>query len=120
MNSLSMIAFILNYGVNFPDIGTLDASLDILEISVLKASEINYPAVLDAWTQYLRKKSYVCSSCKETITPICPQCNHVLSFRQRILTDFLIDGFALENSAGILTLDRTYYKNYFHQLRILD
>ena len=110
----------LELGVNFPDIGTLDTSLDILEITVLKASTINSSAVLDAWIKYLRKKSYVCSYCKENITPVCPKCNNVLSFRQRILTDFLIGGFALENSDGILTLDPTYYKNYFHQLQVLD
>ncbi|MDY7031739.1 MAG: hypothetical protein SVY10_07510 [Thermodesulfobacteriota bacterium] len=126
MEKYSSHEFIINdciyfeLGVNFPDIETLDVSLDILEVSVLKARALNYASVLDAWTQYLRKKRFLCPSCKETIILVCPRCTHTLSFRQRILTDFIIGGFAMENSDGIMTLDYSYYRNYFPQLRVLD
>ena len=41
-------------------------------------------------------------------------------FRQRVLADFLIGGFASANSDSLITLDPTYYRNYFPALAILD
>jgi len=87
---------------------------------LIKQHEVDYNAILKAWTTYLTIKKFICPSCKKNIHPICPKCNRPQSFRQRILTDFLIAGFALNNSNGIITLDPAYYKNYFPELAIFD
>lgn len=110
----------LELGVHFSKLEKLDESLNILEVSVFKGKEIDYEITLSAWKTYLQKKKFVCPSCKKTIHPVCPRCQETLTFRQRILTDFLIGGFASANSDGLITLDPTYYKNYFPELPLLD
>ncbi len=110
----------LELGVNFKNFQKLDDVLDTLEINIVKQHETDFNAILKAWISYLSNKKFVCPSCKTVILPICPKCKRPQSFRQRILTDFLIGGFALENSNGIITLDPAYYKNYFPELTIFD
>ncbi len=110
----------LELGVHFPNLERLDESLRILEVSIFRKYEIDFEVIVTAWMNYLKKKKFVCPFCRKAIRPVCPECQHTLTFRQRILTDFLIAGFALANSDGIVTLDPTYYKNYFPQLVIFD
>jgi len=110
----------LELGVHFPNLKVLDVALNALEISLVEKYEKNYGETVDAWKKYLKKKKFVCPSCGKVINPICPHCKHKLSFRQRILTDFFIAGFASANSNGIITLDHAYYKNYFHRLKIFE
>lgn len=110
----------LELGVHFPNLERLDESLSILEVSVSRKHEIDFEVTVTAWRNYLKKKRFVCPFCRKAISPVCPECQHTLAFRQRVLADFLIAGFALANSDGIITLDPTYYKNYFQQLVIFD
>ena len=108
----------LELGVHFSNFKLLDGSLETLEVSLIEEHKKNYDVITNAWINYLKKKKFLCPSCGKAINPICPRCTYQLSFRQRILTDFLIGGFATANSNGIITLDHTYYKNYFPQLKI--
>ena len=110
----------LELGVHFKSLALLDKSLDTLEVTLLEKHESSLPEMLKAWESYLRKKKFVCPACNRSISPECPKCHSPLSFRQRVLTDFLIGGFALANSDGIITHDPAYYKNYFPQLKILS
>lgn len=110
----------LELGVHFENLDALNKSLNTLEVSLVEEYERNYDEILKAWIRYLGKKKFVCPSCKNAIIPVCPQCHHRIAFRQRILPDFLIGGFALANSNGIITLDPVYYKNYFPQLKIFE
>ncbi len=110
----------LELAVHFGRFQELDEALDILEVKLLRETKTDYNLILNAWSRYLKKKSFVCPSCKKSITPICPECQSHQSFRQRILVDFMIGAFASANSQGILTLDPAYYKNYFPELAILD
>ena len=103
----------LELGVHFPNLEKLEESLSTLEVSIFKKYEINFEVILTAWVNYLRQKKFICPSCGKGIRPLCPQCQHTLTFRQRILTDFLIGGFALMNSDGIITLDPTYLQKLF-------
>jgi predicted RNA-binding Zn-ribbon protein involved in translation (DUF1610 family) len=110
----------LELGVHFQDLKLLDESLETLEVRFVRQSITSYDEILKAWTRYLKKKRFQCPNCGKIINPICPKCNHKQIFRQRILTDFLIGGFASANSNGILTFDPGYYKNYFPQLIIIE
>ena len=110
----------LELGAHFSNLKLLDESLKTLEVSLIEEYKKNYDVITNAWVNYLKKKKFVCPSCGKAINPICPKCTHRLSFRQRILSDFLIGGFASANSSGIITLDPIYYKNYFPQLKIFE
>lgn len=110
----------LETGFHFQDLSILDQNLEILEVTYVESAGMNHVRILNAWRQYLRKKTFTCPNCGEIPEPVCPICNHSLSFRQKILPDFLIADFVLENSKGILTFDFHYYKNYFQEIKILD
>ncbi|MBW2554672.1 MAG: hypothetical protein JRE20_11175 [Deltaproteobacteria bacterium] len=110
----------LELGIHFSNLKALGVALNTLEIRLIEEYERNYNETLNAWNNYLKKKKFVCPSCGKVINPICSNCKQRLSFRQRILTDFLIAGFASANSNGIITLDPTYYRNYFPQLIIFE
>ncbi len=58
------------------------------------------------WMSYLKKKKVKC-----------PRCGRVLPYRQHVLSDFFIGGFALSACDGILTRDRGIYRTYFKDLR---
>ena len=110
----------LELAVHFDNLAELNKYINTLEIRLIEEYENKYDEIVTAWMHYLKKKKFVCPACKKEINPVCPQCHQRLTFRQRILTDFLIGGFALANSNGIITLDPSYYKNYFPQLKILE
>lgn len=110
----------LELGVHFSNLELLNKSLDILEVSLIEGCEMKYEEVVNAWKKYLKKKKYFCPSCGRGINPVCPKCQQRLTFRQRVLTDFFIGGFASTNSNGVITFDPTYYKNYFPKLKIFE
>jgi len=110
----------LELGVHFSRLEKLDEALNILEVTLVEEYEKNYEEVLQGWMTYLKRKKFTCSHCGKSTNPVCPECQQKVSFRQRILTDFFIGGFASANSSGIITFDPTYYKGYFPQLKIFD
>jgi len=109
----------LELAVHFQNLELLNNALNTLEVDHVEHYEMNYEELVAAWTAYIRRKIFVCTSCGKVINPVCPLCKQKVALRQRILADFIIGGFALANSDGILTLDSQYYKNYFPQLKIL-
>jgi hypothetical protein len=108
----------LELAVHFADIKLLDETLNSLEVNLVKGENKDFNEILKGWTGYLKNKRFHCPHCGKTVTPRCPRCQSTLKFRQRILTDFLIGGFAQANSSGILSLDTKYYKSYFPELLI--
>jgi predicted nucleic acid-binding protein len=59
------------------------------------------------WMKYLRRKP------RKT----CPNCGKVLDFKERVLSDFYIGGFAIKRCDVLLTRDRGIYKKYFPELK---
>jgi len=59
-----------------------------------------------AWMKYLKRKTRA----------RCPECNHKLNQKKRLLSDFYIGGFAISKTDAILTRDRGIYKKYFPDL----
>lgn len=110
----------LELAVHFSDFTLLDGALNSLEVELVKEENRGFNEILKGWTSYLKNKKSHCPHCGKIVTPICPKCQSAIKFRQRILTDFLIGGFAQANSAGILSLDSKYYKNYFPELLIFE
>ncbi|MGR3177614.1 MAG: hypothetical protein ACUZ8E_06120 [Candidatus Anammoxibacter sp.] len=110
----------LELGVYFERLDILDESLETIEVGLVKDDQKNYDEILNTWILYLKKKRFRCSNCRKVIKPICPECHNTQPFRQRVLADFIIGGFASLNSKGIITFDPTYYRNYFPQLKIFE
>ncbi len=108
----------LELGVHFSDLEELDQNLDTLEIRVLSQYQLDHSIIVKAWKAYLKKREFFCPFCKKAILPICSQCHNQVTFRQRILTDFIIAGFALAVGDGIITLDPAYYSTHFPRLKI--
>ncbi len=76
---------------------------------MVKEANSGFNEILKGWTGYLKNKKSHCPHCGKVVTPVCQKCQSTIKFRQRILTDFLIGGFAQANSSGILSLDTKYY-----------
>ncbi len=110
----------LELGVFFSQLKKLDNALELLDVQVKYPEQTDSQVIIAAWKKYLSKKSFTCPACRKTILPVCPKCGRELSFRQRVLADFLIGGFAFTHTDGIMTHDTSYYKNYFPRLKVVD
>ncbi|MFB6244791.1 MAG: type II toxin-antitoxin system VapC family toxin [Candidatus Nanohaloarchaea archaeon] len=60
-----------------------------------------------------------CSACGKSNSPECESCGSDLSWRNHIITDFMIGGHAEELANAIITRDSGYFENYFN-LNIVD
>lgn len=58
------------------------------------------------WIAYLKRKS----------KPKCPVCGNAIPFKEHVLSDFYIGGFAITHTDAILTRDRGIYRSYFPKL----
>ena len=110
----------LEIGVFFDDLSTLDRNLTLLEIDRIKNAELDPKRIISAWRTYLKHRQHVCPQCQKEVVPECPSCHTSLSFRQKVLPDFMIADFALEHSDGMMTFDPKYYRKYFPAIKIFD
>ncbi len=73
------------------------------------------------WTKYVKsrvKDKIMCPKCGKKNLFFCDKCNEIISWRNHIITDFLIGGHAKDSADRLLTRDRGYYKRYFPELEI--
>ena len=73
-----------------------------------------------AWKKYSehRENVIVCPACGKRQPLTCGKCQNVISFRQHILSDFLIGAHAKILAERLITRDRGFYRTYFKGLNI--
>jgi predicted nucleic acid-binding protein len=73
-----------------------------------------------AWKKYSERKKnmIICPACAKQLTLTCDSCQKTISFRQHILSDFLIGAHAKIHADRLITRDRGFYRSYFKNLKI--
>ena len=76
----------------------------------------------ERWKKYAagRSQSLQCAVCGRKLSIECPQCSNIISYRQHIISDFIIGANALAHADLLLSRDRGYYKTYFKDLVVKD
>jgi len=99
----------------FSSSSELNTFLADTEIKLVFSDEKSLSLAGEKWKLYLknRKKAIQCSNCGEKISFNCPQCNKPVSFRQHIISDFIIGAHAFIRAEFFLSRDRGFYKTYF-------
>lgn len=107
--------------VHFSTKNDLNQFLEQTNIQLTQTKTNSFVAAASAWKKYLsqKPKKIICPKCGKKLSLQCPKCEHIFSVRQHILTDFLIGGFALTETNGLITRDYGYYKTYFPSLKII-
>ena len=91
-------------------------------IRLVHSNEKSLSLAGEKWKEYSkgRQDNLQCPSCGKKMSVHCPACNKNISFRQHIISDFIIGAHALVLSDLLLTRDRGFYKTYFRDLKIIQ
>lgn len=108
--------------LHFDDIEKLNLFLSDTNIHLVSISREGLWLASQAWKDYLikRDRKIQCTQCGNKEISKCSKCGTLITFKQHILSDFLISGHALVESGKLLTRDRGFYRNYFHQLEVIN
>ena len=97
------------------------AFLSDIGIELVPSSVESLFRVANAWNLYISRRGRyaVCPECGKRFEVRCPDCGRVITWRQHIITDFLIGAHALLHADRLLTRDRGYYGSYFPELQVV-
>ena len=107
-------------GSQFKSFNDLNRFLRDTGIILVQSNEDSLFEASRAWKKYSQRKknTIVCPSCGRNQTLACDTCQKIISFRQHILSDFLIGAHAKIQANRLITRDRGFYRTYFKDLNI--
>jgi predicted nucleic acid-binding protein len=107
-------------GSQFKSFNDLNRFLRDTGIILVHSNEDSLFEASRAWKKYSQRKknAIVCPSCGRNQTLACDTCQKIISFRQQILSDFLIGAHAKIQANRLITRDRGFYRTYFRDLNI--
>lgn len=90
-------------------------------IRLIHSSEKAIYVAGDRWKEYTKNKrpTLQCPRCGKETAVVCTKCHSNITFRQRIISDFIIGAHALQHAELLLTRDRGFYRTYFKDLKII-
>lgn len=101
---------------NIPD---MDQFFSEMGIRIELCDKEDYEYAGEKWKAYIRRRKFICPACGKSVKLRCARCDTKISFRQHILSDFIIGAFSELHCDGLLTRDYGYYKTYFPKLKRL-
>jgi predicted nucleic acid-binding protein len=104
----------------FPSGVELKSFLKETYIRLVNSNESVLVLAGEKWKQYTKNRSdkLQCPSCGNKVSVHCPKCRRDISFRQHIISDFIIGAHALVHADMLLTRDRGFYRTYFKDLKL--
>ena len=100
----------------------IKAFLSDTSIRLVHSNEKSLSLAGAKWKDYSkgRQDNLQCPSCGKKMSVHCPGCNKNISFKQHIISDFIIGAHAIVHADLLLTRDRGFYKTYFRDLKIVQ
>ncbi len=95
----------------------LNLFLSQMDIRVEICRQEDYAYAGRQWHEYRKRRRFVCPTCGKSVQLTCRHCERPISFRQHILSDFIIGAFSQLHCDAILTRDYGYYRTYFPNLK---
>lgn len=73
------------------------------------------------WRRYAQRRGrrVQCPQCGHDTEVVCPRCGTLLSWRQRVLPDFLVGAHAATRADRLITRDVRFYQRHFPDLAVL-
>lgn len=108
-----LLVFFLRKHAKALAIQKLEEFLEDIGVELAGFDKEDLALAAEAWQGFSGIRAVACPKCGATNEFNCKKCDSVVSWRNHILTDFLIGAHAQNHAEVFLTRDRGYYRKYF-------
>lgn len=97
----------------------LDSFLEEKQIVLEPHGRSSLGAAGKKWMEYSSSDEVECPECGSENVFECESCGEDVTWRNHLITDFMIGGHAQEKADALITRDEGYFRNYF-EVEIVD